>query len=117
MANLTQAASKSLAVALGNNVVAPEVIQAVSDARTVADQSVLAVAGLITATNVSQTIDFASLLVGDLVLHTLIADGTSVWLTAIATAGTLGVAAVVGDHYMVLRKLTFQTAVAIKPIF
>jgi len=57
---------------------------------------------LIVATAVSQTTDFGELLVDDRVRKTLVADGTSVWIT-ITVKGDLGEAAVVGDTYEVWR--------------
>lgn len=60
------------------------------------------VAGLIVATNVSQTIDFASLKVGDKVVAIGAVAATTNFVT-VATAGTLGQAAVVGSLYIVLR--------------
>jgi hypothetical protein len=54
------------------------------------------------ATNVSQTVDFAALAVGDIVVIIPAALGTSMFRT-VATAGTLGQAAVVGSLYIALR--------------
>lgn len=60
------------------------------------------VAALIVATNVSQTIDFAQLAAADKVVVVPAAAGNSHFVT-VATAGTLGEAAVVGSLYIVLR--------------
>ncbi len=60
------------------------------------------VAGAIIATNVSTTIDFGSLKVGDIVLSTPAAAGNSEF-EIVVTNGTKPSAAVVGDLYSVLR--------------
>jgi hypothetical protein len=54
------------------------------------------------ATNVSQTVDFAALAVGDIVVQVAATPGNPAFMT-VATAGTLPVAAVVGDLYIALR--------------
>tara|TARA_R100000406_G_scaffold33109_2_gene21683 strand:+ start:247 stop:564 length:318 start_codon:yes stop_codon:yes gene_type:complete len=56
---------------------------------------------LIIATNVSQTVDFGSLKVGDIVVVVKPALGTARFVT-VSTAGDLGIAAVVGQLYIVL---------------
>lgn len=60
------------------------------------------IAGLIVATNVSTTVDFGSLKVGDKVVTIPAAAGNSIFYT-VATAGTLPAAAVVGSLYVVIR--------------
>lgn len=60
------------------------------------------VATIIKATNVSQTVDFAALEVGDIVQHNLVSNGT-VTTRVIGTGGDLGQAAVVNDYYIVYR--------------
>jgi hypothetical protein len=60
------------------------------------------VVAAIVATNVSQTVDFAALVVGDKVIHVPAVAGNSDF-SIVATAGTLPAAAVVGDLYVVLR--------------
>lgn len=57
---------------------------------------------LIVATNVSQTVDFGSLKVGDHVVIILPAAGNAQFVT-VSVAGDLGTAAVVGQLYIVLR--------------
>jgi hypothetical protein len=60
---------------------------------------------MIIATNVSQTIDFSALQVGDIVVHIPVAPAiTDSEFLKVTTAGTLGQAAVVGDLYMVQRQ-------------
>jgi len=56
---------------------------------------------LIIATNVSQTVDFGSLKVGDIVVVVKPALGEAQFVS-ITTAGDLGQAAIVGDLYIVL---------------
>lgn len=70
------------------------------------------VANVIVATNVSQTIDFASLAVGDKVVVIPAAAGNSNFVT-VAVAGTLGQAAVVGSLYIVLRAINLPAASAV----
>lgn len=72
------------------------------------------IAGLIVATNVSQTVDFASLMVGDKVLAVATAAGAGAnpaHFVTVATAGTLGEAAIVGSLYVVLRAKDAASAV------
>jgi len=85
-------------VALGN-----ELVNAINSAEADTLQSLLVIGGLITATAVSQTTDFGSLRVGDRVLMFAPAAGNAQSIGPIVTAGTLGVAAVVGNVYLVLR--------------
>tara|TARA_Y100001938_G_scaffold150985_1_gene244860 strand:+ start:1154 stop:1471 length:318 start_codon:yes stop_codon:yes gene_type:complete len=56
---------------------------------------------LIIATDVSQTVDFGSLKVGDIVVVVKPALGEAQFVS-ISTAGDLGQAAIVGDLYIVL---------------
>lgn len=86
-------AAKVIAGALANNRVAQALITALGQQR---------IAALIIATNVSQTVDFAALAVGDYVVHIPATPGNA-GFTHVATAGTLGAAAVVGDMYIALR--------------
>jgi hypothetical protein len=64
----------------------------------------LVVAGAIVATNVSQTVDFGTVLVGDKVAMIPATAGNADFIT-IATAGNLGQAAVVNNLYIVLRSV------------
>ena len=57
---------------------------------------------LIIGTNVSQTIDFTNLKVGDHIVRILPVAGGAVFVTC-SVAGDLGVAAVVGALYVVCR--------------
>lgn len=67
--------------------------------------------GAIVATNVSQTVDFGAVRVGDLVAMIPAVAGNADFIT-IATNGDLGQAAVVGNLYLVLRAV--PAAVSIK---
>jgi hypothetical protein len=72
------------------------------------------VVGAITATNVSQTVDFGVLKVGDLVVMIPATAGSADFIGPVATAGTLGQAAVVGNLYLVLRARVAPTTSNIK---
>lgn len=105
MAQLSAAAIKSIAIALANGITDDEVVAAVNAAGVATAQMSHTVAAVIVATNVSQTIDFASLKVADKVLVIAAAAGNAHFVT-VATAATLGEAAVVGSLYVVLRAFT-----------
>lgn len=92
-------AAKVLKSALANTRVANQVIAAISGWSTPA---------MIVATSVSQTVDFASLQVGDIVMHVPATAGNSNF-RAITTAGNYGAAAVVGDLYMVHRQVNLDS--------
>ncbi len=69
------------------------------------------IANLITATNVSTTIDFVGkLAVGDKVVMIPAVAGNSIFYT-VATAGTLPAAAIVGNLYVVIRAKDAASAV------
>tara|TARA_R110002050_G_scaffold116946_1_gene233591 strand:- start:7487 stop:7807 length:321 start_codon:yes stop_codon:yes gene_type:complete len=70
--------------------------------KVITNMNDVGVCDLIIATNVSQTIDFGSLKVGDHVIIIKPASGPAQFVT-IAVAGDLGTAAVVGQLYIVLR--------------
>jgi hypothetical protein len=76
------------------------------------DLSSHAIVGVIVATNVSQTVDFAVLAVGDRVVYIPAAAGNAHFVT-VGTAGTLGEAAVVGGLYVALRSMTAAKAAAV----
>ena len=80
----------------------PEIVDAINQAETLTGQSTWSTAANIVATSVSPTTNFAALAVGDKVLHIPATAGNAAFYT-VATAGTLPVAAVVGDLYQVLR--------------
>jgi hypothetical protein len=89
-----------------------ELVTAVNTASGLAALSSHAVVGVIVATNVSQTVDFGVLAVGDVVVYVPAAAGTTHFVT-VATAGTLGEAAVVGGLYIALRSTVAMKAAAI----
>lgn len=74
-------------------------------------QSNWAIPAAIVAAHVSATTDFAALAVGDLLVHIPAVAGNAVFET-VATAGTKPSAAVVGDLYIALRKITYPAASA-----
>ena len=79
-----------------------EAVNAINKGAAVADQTGWCAARLIVATNVSQTVDFGSLKLGDKILHIPATAGNADFQVC-ATLGTLPVAAVVGDLYVVMR--------------
>ena len=102
---------KRLITAVGSKELAQELINAIhlslADSATLApSQTFWVIANLIIATSVSQTVDFASLAVGDQVLMIPAAAGSADQIGPIAVAGTLGQAAVVGNAYLVMRQFT-----------
>lgn len=113
MANLSEKAVKHLIHGLGSKAVGNEVATAINNGNALAGASFQAIAALIIATNVSQTIDFGALKVGDQVLMIPAVAGSADLIT-ITTAGTLGQAAVVGNAYLVLRAFTLPVASAQK---
>jgi hypothetical protein len=109
---LSASAVTRLIHALGSQPVGGEVANAINAG--IADSQsgeTWCCAAVIVATNTSQTVDFASLAVGDQVAVIPAAAGNSHFVT-VATAGTLGEAAVVGSLYVALRKITFAAAVS-----
>lgn len=112
---LSANAVKRLMVALGDATAGREVADAIDAATTELVSQTPAtnfwsIANVITATAVSQTTDFGSLLVGDQVLMVPATAGSADAIGPIATAGDLGQAAVVGNVYLVLRKFTVPAA-------
>ena len=103
--SLSADAIKRLMIALTSKTVGNEVATAINGAASATHF----LAGAIVATNVSQTVDFASLKVGDQVAVIHATAGNAHFVT-IATAGDLGEAAVVGDLYIVIRAVPAATA-------
>jgi hypothetical protein len=98
---------ESKVVETSTSVASADATSKASAARTgaVADVKALLshfVVGAIVATNVSQTVDFGALAVADVIVHIPAVAGNSEFVVC-ATVGTLPVAAVVGDLYLVLR--------------
>lgn len=111
---LSEALVKRLMHAVTDQVLARELVDAVNAASALAAvQASIGIAAAIVATNVSQTIDFAALAVGDQVLMIPATAGNADLIT-IATAGTLGQAAVVGNIYVVLRAAVAPAASTVK---
>lgn len=99
--------------ALGSPVAGGELCDKLNLADAAATQDLFAIVALIVATNVSATIDFGGLVVGDKILISPAAAGNSMFVTC-AVAGTLPQAAVVGSLYVVLRAFAAPTAVSQK---
>jgi hypothetical protein len=110
---LSTKAARRLAVDIGKKTEANEVIDAVNKGAAVAAQGAFVVPAVIVATNVSTTIDFGALALGDKVVHIPTVAGNASFLT-VATAGTLPAAAVVGDLYVVLRAFAAPAASNVK---
>lgn len=102
MSALAENTVKSLILALTDAGRGNEVAVKLNQIDVLAGLTTRTIAATIIATNVSQTIDFGSLIVGDHVVIVPAAAGNAQFVT-IATAGTLGQAAVVGSLYVVLR--------------
>jgi len=100
---------KRLMISLTSKTAGNEVADAVNPGQALAAQSGWSIKAIITATNVSQTIDFGTLAVGDKLLQIATTPGNPAVLVC-ATAGTLPVAAVVGDVYFVFRAFSAPAA-------
>ena len=101
MAVLTDPSVKALMIAASDQTRGNEIATAIN----LGSNNALFPVGLIVATNVSTTIDFSSLLVGDRVVALAAGAGGAANGYVIATAGTLPAAAVVGSSYLVFRTL------------
>src|SRR5437763_266372 len=93
-----------LMVALASRDAGVEAAQAIDAGSAQATQDPICMAAMIVATNVSTTIDFGALKVGDKVMMIPAVAGNSIFYSVV-TAGTLPAAAVVGDMYVVIRGL------------
>ena len=100
-----------LQLALASESAGNETVTAINKGSAMADQSTWCLTKLIVATSTSQTTDFASLKVGDKIVHIPATAGNSDFFTC-ATAGDLGAAAVVGDLYQVWRAFAAPAASA-----
>lgn len=98
-------AAKVLAGALANNRVAQALITALGS---------YTLANAIVATSTSTTVDFGSLQVGDYVAYFPATAGNSRFGT-VATAGTLPFAGIVGDLYLVIRKINLDATNPLVP--
>lgn len=89
-------------VALASRDAGVEAAQAIDAGSAQATQDPICMAAMIVATNVSTTIDFGALKVGDKVAMIPTVAGNSAFFSVV-TAGTLPAAAVVGNLYLVFR--------------
>lgn len=103
---------KRLMEALTLKTAGQEVANAINANTTLSAQSSWSIPAAIVATSVSQTTNFAALKVGDLVVLIPATAGSAVFYT-VATAGTLPVAAVVGDLYIALRAVPTTPATTV----
>lgn len=93
---------KRLMIAAGDTDLGNSIADAVNAGENLALQSSHTIALCKVATSVSQTVDFGALAVGDIVTIHPVALGTTMYVI-VATAGTLGQAAVVGSLYIAHR--------------
>ena len=112
MAKLATQTVKNLKSAVLGQTAGNDVATKLNQADALATGATHIIAGAIVATNVSQTIDFGSLAVGDLVAMIPAVAGNADFIGPIAVAGTLGQAAVVGNLYIVLRSVVTPLAAA-----
>jgi len=95
---------KRLMIMTTSTEVGNSMADAINAGEDLALQTVRALTLCVVATNVSQTIDFAALRVGDIVVRLQLAvSAAAVGFYTCAVAGTLPAAAVVGDLYIALR--------------
>lgn len=106
---LSKSAVNSLQLALTSKDLGNETADAINKGSAIADQSTTCLAKLIVATNVSQTVNFGALKVGDKIVHIPASAGNADFQVC-ATLGTLPVSAVVGDLYIVLRAFAVPAA-------
>jgi len=98
-------AAKVIAGALANNRVAQALIAALGS---------YSISGSIVANNVSTSVDFGSLLVGDYLVHIPSSPGGAQFAAVVAN-GTAPFAAVVGDLYLVFRAINLDSNNPITP--
>lgn len=98
-------------IALAKQDAGNELASAVNQGLAQAAQDLVCIPAAIVAAHTSTTTDFAALQVGDFVVHVGATAGNAQFLT-VATAGTLPVAAVIGDLYLVLRAFVSPAASA-----
>lgn len=111
MAQITDDIRRKLIIALAGRDTGATIGNILNGADAYSTQFPFGIAALIVATNVSQTIDFGALAVGDKVIHIATTPGNPDWVT-VATKGTLGEAAVVGDLYVAIRAYAAPAALA-----
>jgi hypothetical protein len=111
MAALSEDARRRVIHAIGDRAIGADIVDKLNAGDAGASQDLFPTRNVIVATNVSATIDFASLAVGDRILILPAAAGNSQFVTC-AVAGTLPQAAVVGSLYVVLRAFAPAAAAA-----
>jgi len=104
---------RRLIIALAGTDAGNGVASMIENGNAISAASAFAVPAAIVAAHTSTTTDFAALAVGDLVAHIPATAGNSQLLTVV-TAGTLPIAAVVGDLYLVIRAYAAPAAHAFK---
>lgn len=114
MSSLSADTARLLAEAIPSNAngAANEIADKLNKADALWAQIARTAAACIIATATSTTTDFASLAVGDLLVHIPATAGNAAFET-VATAGTKPSAAVVGDLYIALRAKSALAASAI----
>lgn len=93
---------KRMAEALTLESAGNEVVNVLQNAQALSSQSQWSCPLAVVATNVSTTVNFAALQVGDFLIHIPAVAGNAQF-GSVATAGTAPFAAVVGDLYVALR--------------
>ncbi len=113
MAKLTTQTVKNIMSAVLGQTEGNDVATKLNQADALADGATHRLVSLIIATNVSQTVDFGILRVGDQVMMIPATAGSADQIGPIAVAGNLGQAAVVGNAYMVIRSVVAPLAAAV----
>lgn len=113
MAKLTTQTVKNLMSAVLGQTEGNDVATKLNQADALAEGVTHKFVSLIIATNVSQTIDFGILRVGDQVMMIPATAGSADQIGPIAVAGNLGQAAVVGNAYLVFRSVVTPLAAAV----
>jgi hypothetical protein len=106
---ISTATQARILVSLTDRAAGQEVINALNAANASTVQDLFVTPLLIVGTNVSTTIDFGGLVVGDKILILPAAAGNAQFVTC-AVAGTLPQAGVVGSLYVVFRAYSLPAA-------
>jgi hypothetical protein len=112
MAKLRPQTVKNLLTAVASQEGGNEIATKLNQAALLADGATHRLVSVIIATNVSQTVDFGILRVGDQVAMIPATAGNADQIGPIAVAGTLGQAAIVGNMYLVFRSIVASLAAA-----
>lgn len=110
---LSNSTARALLQAVASQPAGNEIATLLNNIDAIDGQSNFTLANVIVATNVSTTIDFGSLVVGDKVVMIPAVAGNSIFYT-VAVAGTLPAAAIVGNLYLVMRAVVYPSASAVK---